>query len=538
MAKVPTAADDQPVEPADQAEVEALCMQWLEAILAAPEDPEPLCGLALALQDLGEYAQALPLWQQAEQLGPATVEMLMAQGKCLEQLGLDQEAIALAERACAAHPSRAEPFRLLGFMHWRGGQFAQAEGPWRQALELEPDNPLNLINFGGVLNGLNRLEEAIKLHRQAVQLAPEAMISRINLAISQRRLGDFNSAEATLNEALRLEPDDPQLRWCQALTRLLRGDYAAAWPDFEQRFSIPDPSQLVADPGPRRWPGPSAGRPASLLLMGEQGLGDMIQFSRYVPLMRRFSDRVELCVPASLQTLLAEAELADTVITPEQLGERPHQDWMPLLSTPGVLGVSQADPLVIEPHLRIDPERRNRWRERLPDGPERLIAINWQGNPATEALEGFRGRSMPLEALAPLAAVPGIQLVSLQKGSGAEQRQPCSFRDRFVEIQSEIDSQLDFAEMAAVMAGCDLVISTDTAVAHLAGSLGLPAWLVLKWAPDWRWGFEGDRSHWYPSMRLFRQSVAGSWREPLERLVADLVIWLGSQGPRRPDPSA
>ena len=459
MANAPGRDGDQPADPAEQARVEVLCMQWLEAILAAPEDPEPLCGLAMALQNLGEYEQALSLWQQAEGLGLASIEILMAQGRCLEQLGRDQEGIALAERACAAHPARAEAFRLLGFLHWRGGRYGQAEGPWRQALALEPDNPLNLINVGGVLNGLNRLDEAIELHRQVVQLAPEQILSRINLAISLRRLGDFTGAVATLNEALALQPDHPELRWCLALTRLLQGDYVAAWADFEQRFSIQNPTQLVANPGGRRWSGPSAPRPPSLLLMGEQGLGDIIQFCRYAPLMRRFTQRVELCVPRPLLTLLAGANLADALITPAELRERPSQDWIPLLSTPGLLGVSVADPLVCAPHLRVDPERQDGWRQRLPVGPDRLIAINWQGNPTTEQLEGFRGRSMPLEALAPLAALPGIQLVSLQKGAGLEQLETCSFRDRFVPAQAEIDSQLDFADMAAVMACCDLVIS-------------------------------------------------------------------------------
>ena len=483
-------------------------MQWLDAIVAAPEDPEPLCGLARTLQDLGEFEQALPLWQQAEGLGPASIEILMGQGRCLEQLGLDGEGIALAERACATYPAQAEAFRLLGFLHWRGGRFAEAEGPWRQALELEPDHPLNLINFGGVLSGLNRLDEAIQLHRQAVQLAPEQRLGWLNLAITQRRLGDFTGAGATLHAAMALEPDNPDLRWCLALTRLLQGEYAEAWPHFEQRFSVKNPTQLVADPKGRRWLGPSDPRPSSLLLMSEQGLGDIIQFSRYAPLMRRFAERVELCVPAPLLNLLSTADLADAVISPEQLHHRASQYWMPLMSTPGLLGVSVADPLVRTPHLLVDSERQKLWRQRLPTGPERLIAINWQGNPKTELLEGFRGRSMALEALAPLAALPGIQLVSLQKGAGLEQLERCSFRHRFVTAQAEINSQLDFSDMAAVMACCDLVISTDTVIAHLAGSLGLPVWVLLKAAPDWRWGLGDEESHWYPSMRLVRQRTA------------------------------
>jgi len=535
MVEVPSRLGDRPEDSGEQAQIEAVCMQWLEAIMAAPEDPEPLCGLAMALQKLGQHGQALPLWQQAEQLlsGPASLEILMGQGRCLEKLGFDQEAIALAERGCVAHPNQAGPFRLLGFLHWRGGRYGQAEGPWRQALALEPENPLNVVNFAGILNGLNRLDEAILFHQRAIELAPELMTSWINLAITRRRLADFDGAEATLNEALLLEPDNSQVRWCLALTRLMKGDYLAAWPDFDQRFNVTDPSELVADPGGQRWLVAPDSRPRSLLLMPEQGMGDIVQFCRYAPLMRRFSDRVELCVPEPLLKLIAAADLADAVITPDQLGERSSQDWMPLLTTAAVLGVTVANPLVRGPHLRVDPERLDFWRQRLPMGPERLIAINWQGNPQTELLEGFRGRSMTLELLAPLAALSGIRLVSLQKGPGLEQLERCSFRDRFVEVQAEIDSHLDFADVAAVMACCDLVISTDTVIPHLAGSLGLPVWVLLKWAPDWRWGFEGETSHWYPSMRLFRQASTGTWQDPVDRLVQELPAWLDAQGRRR-----
>ena len=536
IVEVPFQEGNQPQDSGEQAQIEAVCMRWLEAIMAAPVDPEPLCRLAMALQELGEFGQALPLWQQAEGLAAssASIEILMGQGRCLEKMGLDQEAIALAERACIAHPNQAAPYRLLGFLHWRGGRYGQAEGPWRQALALEPENPLNVVNIAGILNGLNRLDEAIIFHQQAIQLAPELMNSWVNLAITQRRLADFDGAEATLNEALLLEPANSQVRWCLALTRLMRGDYLAAWPDFDQRFSVTDPSELVADPGGQRWLVAPDSRIQTLLLMAEQGMGDIIQFCRYAPLMRRFANRVELCVPEPLLKLIADADLADAVITPERLDERSGHDWMPLLTTAAVLGVTVADPLVPGPHLRVDPKRLDFWRQRLPRGPERLIAVNWQGNPQTELLEGFRGRSMPLELLAPLAALPGIRLVSLQKGPGLEQRERCSFRDRFVEVQTEIDCHLDFADVAAVMACCDLVVSTDTVIPHLAGSLGLPVWILLKWAPDWRWGFEGETSHWYPSMRLFRQASAGTWQDPVDRLVEELEPWLEAQPPAGP----
>jgi ADP-heptose:LPS heptosyltransferase len=197
--------------------------------------------------------------------------------------------------------------------------------------------------------------------------------------------------------------------------------------------------------------------------------------------------------------------------------------WVPLLSVPGCLGVTPSQPLESDPYLRVNQERVERWRERLAGEKRPLVGINWQGNPRHEQGTS-RGRSLPLEAFAPLASVLGGGLISLQKGAGSEQLAGCSFRDRFVSCQAEIDQAWDFEETAAVLANCDLIISSDTSIVHLAGGMGLKTWLLLKKVPEWRWGLEGEDTFWYPSVRLFRQRERGDWADLMLLLIAALRV--------------
>ena len=504
-----------------QGVIEEACFAWMQAIALAPEDPIPLRGLAQILHDHKEYEQAMPLWQTADQLESADVRTLFHLAQCLLELGQASEGLVVVERAHALAPLDPRPITLIAQIHWRAGELNEAEHWLRQALELAPENADYLTNLGLVLEALDRSDEAIELHHTAIRLEPQSILARQNLAMALRYAGDLEASIAVLREGLQRTPHEPELLWSLGCVQLLKGDYGAGWRGFEARFERRDPTRLVVDPGPGRWPGPAAAgsdpaEPLDLLvLIGEQGLGDMVQFSRYAPLMHRFARRVELCLPASLTGLIGAADLADAVRTPQQIREHPPQAWLPLLSIPGLLGVEATAPLVEAPYLQLNLQRQQYWQQRLERPDQLLIGINWQGDPRTEIQASHRGRSLPLEALAPIAALPGIRLVSLQKGAGMEQRATCSFADRFVEIQEELDQNLDFVDAAAVMACCDLILSSDSVVAHLAGALGLPVWLLIPYRPDWRWGYQGQTTPWYGSMTLFRQRRLGDWRQPV-----------------------
>jgi ADP-heptose:LPS heptosyltransferase len=230
-----------------------------------------------------------------------------------------------------------------------------------------------------------------------------------------------------------------------------------------------------------------------------------------------------MCAPKTLHGLIREAGLDDEPLTPEEGNALQSGVWLPLLSLPGLLGVSPERPLISAPYLRSRNDRIEAWRSRLAAEQRPIIAINWQGNPDHEQTTS-RGRSLPLEAFAPLASLTGISLLSLQKGPGSEQLDACSFRDRLVSCQSQVDAAWDFVETAAILANCDLVITSDTAVAHLAGGMGRRTWLLLKNVPEWRWGLTGDTTFWYDSMRLFRQTRRGDWTAVIARVVGTLKL--------------
>jgi hypothetical protein len=319
-----------------------------------------------------------------------------------------------------------------------------------------------------------------------------------------------------------MRPHDADAHGNLALLDLLEGDYDRGWPGSEWRFRGPAGlALLIARPAGPRWGGEALPAGTSLLLVAEQGLGDTLQFVRYLPLLRQRGMAVRLCVPPALHRLLEASGLENEPLTPAE-GQNWSGPWLPLLSLPGLLGVSRERPLVQAPYLRVPEELVASWRRRLADERRPLLALHWQGNPEHERRHA-RGRSLPLDTFAPLARSGEATFLSLQKGFGAEQLTACPFRDRFVAAQEEIDQTWDFLETAAILSACDRLICADSGVAHLAGGLGHPTWLLLKDIPDWRWGLEGESSFWYPSgLRLFRQRRRGDWGEVVGRVAAAL----------------
>jgi hypothetical protein len=261
------------------------------------------------------------------------------------------------------------------------------------------------------------------------------------------------------------------------------------------------------------------------VLVSEQGLGDTLQFSRYALRCRRLGVYVTLCVQPPLVELLASAGLADLVVPVNAIPPGTSTTWLPLLDLPAVLGVTPEQPLISNPYLQAPPQWCDDWGARLLDEQRPLVAVHWQGNPLTEQ-QFARGRSFALESLAPLFRSLPLSLISLQKGPGSEQLASCSFRDQFVACQAQLDPVWDFVQIAAVLTHCDLVITSDSALAHLAGALGRPTWLLLPFCPDWRWGLHGTSTFWYPTVRLFRQPRRGDWPAVVQMLQVALDDWL------------
>jgi hypothetical protein len=306
---------------------------------------------------------------------------------------------------------------------------------------------------------------------------------------------------------------------------LSSGEWLAGWPEYEWRLRDPAAPRLPAGPE-RRWQGePLPG--ATLLIASEQGLGDTLQFVRYAALARqRVGSVVVECAPAVAGLISGCAGVDRVVLRGQPRGD--FAAYVPLLSLPAVFGTTVDNVSADAAYLSPSADRLAAWRDELAPVAGRRVGVAWQGNPAHRQ-DGRR--SFPLAELAPLAQVPGVQLYSLQFGAGREQLalQP---NWPIVDLANRLG---DFAETAAIVSNLDLVVCCDSALAHLAGSLGVPVWVALSFAADWRWLLGRTDTPWYPSMRLFRQRVGGDWGELFRRL-ADELRGLPNEQPCRPTP--
>ena len=245
---------------------------------------------------------------------------------------------------------------------------------------------------------------------------------------------------------------------------------------------------------------------------------------------------ISLCAQAKLHSLIQASGIDPSPLTPEKANQVNEGQWIPLLSVPRYLEVSPSNPVINKPYIKTTQALTSKWADILGTKQNPIVGINWQGNPKTEKT-GLQGRSLALETFAPVANCSHISLLSLQKGFGSEQLETCSFKDRFVNCQDQVDETWDFLETAAIIANCDLVITCDTSMAHLAGGMGKTTWLLLHKVPDWRWGLEGDTTFWYPSLRLFRQKEQGEWAEVMERVSEALGHHFFNSKPPRIEPS-
>ena len=388
--------------------------------------------------------------------------------------------------------------------HWN-----EALSALEAVIRLDGDLAEALTMLGTTWIQLGDPEQALTFQQRALEIDPQLPEAHRGRADALRALGCLSQAISAYEMALQIRPEYVQAQWNLATTLLLAGEYERGWQLYGARFSPRVGVQPIAASSLPIWPGGVPQRGDSLLLIAEQGLGDTIQFARYLPLLRDWGVQVSLAAQPQLQGLLGDSGIS--------LGSTTSRAWLPLMSLPALLGVTPQSPMVVDPYLRAPaalPEGLQRLRA---DGGTHLVALNWQGNPGIE-ISNFSGRSLPLEAFSPLASVPGVEFVSVQKGYGSDQLDVCSFRDCFSACQPLIDRLMDFRDMASVICQCDLLITSDTAVAHLAGAIGHPTWLLLQKVPDWRWGMEGETSFWYPSMRLFRQDVAGNWDGVMQRV--------------------
>jgi len=394
----------------------------------------------------------------------------------------------------------------------------------KQQVLADPLDARFYSNLGIALGEAYSYGPSLKAYGKALSLAPDNPVIRLNLGVQYRRTGLVDEAVAILLHVVEDAPQLAEARFSLAVALLTLGRFTDAWPLYEARFQLRTPAELLIAPRSPAW---TVGQVVdSLWLVAEQGMGDVLHFIRWVPLMRQWASSLVLVVHPALVPLLAGLGVADQVIEPSSSQMLTGSAWLPLLSIPAALRLMGLNVMTTEwiPNLKVSQRSRAEWCERLSPSPACLVGLFWQGNPRAEVGD-LAGRSIPLECLAPLAGFPGVGFVALQKDEGLMQLEHCSFRHRFIAAQNQVSASRSFVDTGAVAMTCDLVITTDSAVAHLCGSLGVPTWLLLQAVPDWRWGLEGEASALYPGLRLFRQQKLGDWSDVIANVVSAFRVF-------------
>jgi tetratricopeptide (TPR) repeat protein len=480
----------------------------------------------MALRDLGRPLEALASQDQAIALQPTSAEAHGNRGNALSDLKQHEEALASYDLATALKPDYVEalsnkvaPLRELF-------RLDEALAAADRAIALKPDYAEGHNNRGGALYDLRRLDESLASYDQAIRLKADYPEAYNNRGVVLHELRRLDEAMASYERALALRPDFADAHHNQAMCRLMLGDFAGGWAQYEWRWRTDQFPPHNTDEGALTWLGEEdlAGR--TILLRSEQGLGDTLQFCRYVPDIAAMGAEVILEVQPGLERLLARLEGVARVITRGEPSPA-HDFQTPLMSLPLALGA--APDMRRGGYLESDPHAAAAWESRMAGAEKLRVGLCWAGGTRPDQLVANsidKRRSLPLEVFAPLAAVQGVAFYSLQKGPPAAQlaevQAPGWAGPEIVDLTLELK---DFADTAVLVANLDLVITCDTAIAHLAGGLGTSVWILNRFDACWRWQSHRADSPWYASARLFKQPTPGDWASVIDEIKSELSSW-------------
>jgi tetratricopeptide (TPR) repeat protein len=494
-----------------------------KAIAAGLEHPVGYFNRGVALTALGRPEEALVSYDEALLRQPEYTDALTNRGLVLESLGRQEEALASYDRALDVNPEMPEAksnrIALLAQM----GRREEALVSINQSIAEDPKNATAYNNRASMLKNMGELDAALADFDKAISLQPDSPSLQANRAVLLHAMGRYEESLTTFEGALALDPDSAATQLNMAFLLLLLGRLEEGLPSYEKRLRPGAPLDL--DPA-QAWQGQSqsvAGK--TVLLYAEQGMGDVIMFSRYLIELAARGAKPVLAVRDGMVRLLRGLPVPLTFI-PENTRPKKLDYYAPLLSLPLLVGTRFETIPAPVPYLKAEPEKAAYWRERLGDHGFR-IGIAWQGK-----MRGINDpdRSFPVTAFAPLAALPGVRLISLQKGEGSEQLERLPPGMNVEQLGEDFDSGFDaFVDSAAVIEACDLVVTLDTSIAHLAGALGRPTWTALKHVAEWRWFRDRTDSPWYPTMTLYRQPAFGDWDSVFAAMARDLKEELASR---------
>jgi Flp pilus assembly protein TadD len=441
-----------------------------------------------------------------------------------ERAGRMADAKRLLDCILSANPNQGDALHLSGIVAFRMGDPAKSLEYMEASLRYGIDTPLYLRNICEVYRTLGRLDDALTAARRATTLAPGDPLCLHNQAIIHYHRGELDACLDCASQALRISPNQPGAHFVRAEALLQRGEMAEGWEEYEWRFRIGGAAPLMPPTDKPQWDGkPLDGR--RLLLIADQGFGDAIQFCRYIPWAEQRCPDVAIACSAELGPLLRQVTAGAKLF--QKWPDCPdYAAFCALSGLPRLAGTRVENIPAPIPYLHAPPPRVALWKQRLdglvPAGFRR-IGVIWAGRPTHN---NDRNRSALLADFRPIANVPGIALLALQKGPKTGQAGEYYGHAPLINVGAEIQ---DYDDTMAILDNIELLVTVDTSVAHLAGAMGRPVWIMVPRAPDWRWLLEREDSPWYPSVRLFRQTQVRRWDDVAQRI----AVALRDQDPAR-----
>jgi len=483
-------------------------------------DPHFFNDLADALRTKRQYEEAFAACQQALRIKPDFPEIYITLGNVLADQGQHDAAITAAREALRLRPNYALALNNLGVYLHNKGETQEAIAAARQAIQLDPGFPEFHNNLGRALQDNDQWDESIAARRDAIRLKPDFAEAYNDLGNALRDNGQVEESIAALHRAIQLWPDYALAHWNLSLSLLLQGDFTQGWREYEWRWKWDGFTSAKRNFPQPLWTGePLHGK--TILLYAEQGLGDAIQFARFAPMVAHRGGRVIVECQPTLQHLFSTLHSVQTVI-PEGQPLPPFDVQCPFMSLPLAFQTDLKSVPATIPYLKPDRKKSAKWKQRviadsaIRGDQLRRIGLVWAGSTKHKK---DQARSLKLSDFAPLANIPGTIFFSLQKGEAAKQTPPPEMN-----LHDYTEELTDFADTAALLDQLDLIITVDTSVAHLAGAMGKPVWILTSFAPDWRWLRNREDSPWYPTMRIFRQAKRDDWTAVIEQVAKALTV--------------
>ena len=468
----------------------------------------------MIFSELGKYDAAVASFRRVLEIIPDHADAHNTLGNALSELGKQEEAVASYHRALAIRPDYAEAHNNLGNALKNLGQREEAVASYHSALAINPDYADAHYNIGVSLSELGSLEEAVDSYHRALAITPDHAEAHNNLGNALKDLGKYEEALASYDRALEINPDYAKAHYNLAHTLLVKGDFEAGWKEYEWRWQTEQQKSIRRTFAQPLWHGEETLKGRTIRLHSEQGFGDTIQFSRFATMVADRGARVILEVPRSLLGLMGTLDGVARVV--ERGTVLPDFDYYcPLLSLPLALKINVHAMSAATPYLYSDAARVASWQKRLGARTKPRVGLVWSGRIDHQ---NDHNRTIALTKMLPLLA-QGVQWISLHKEIRESDADLLASRKDIIHFGDEL---ADFSDTAALIELVDLVISVDTSVAHLAGAMGKPLWILLPFAPDWRWLLDREDSPWYPTARLFRQPKLRDWASVISRVNHEL----------------